>query len=241
MDTIDLLGAAYDMLMTYDDSPEKIYKMLSTRSEFHTTFGDIKYGDYLTIYIQGLTAYVTIRGSDKLGKFESLSDWISNFNMTPNYLGIHTGFYEVAERYSFSVIDWLKGKSFRRIQIQGHSRGGGIAIILASMLYKSLDTPIDIITFGAPKAFIKGSQISEELTLGKYPYFRVVNGADIVPCLPAGDGYIHRESEFIQLGSKASFKDRLVYAWKKFRNFNASFKGVDDHNIMEYIRMLENS
>lgn len=74
-----------------------------------------------------------------------------------------------------------------RILVTGHSLGGALAQLAAFYIHRDLSSSIKkvaaVYTFGSPRVFgIKQAKyLNKELP---YPYFRVVNCADIVPHVP---------------------------------------------------------
>lgn len=126
---------------------------------------------------------VAIRGSD------DREDWISNFRFLPNSLGEHRDFARVAEKFLpiFEKRAAEAAELGEYLRIYGHSRGGGIAILLAALLAR-LDYPTLCVTFGAPPSFThEGAE--NLMSLKERPMiYRVVTRLDPVPKMTFGIG-----------------------------------------------------
>ncbi len=80
-------------------------------------------------------------------------EWISNLLTLPEVhpvLGpVHAGFFAIACRLAGEALNLAQD---RPIVLAGHSRGGAIAILVGALLKLAGHPPVEIVTFGAPKA-----------------------------------------------------------------------------------------
>lgn len=127
-------------------------------------------------------------------------DWKENLwitpqkaRKTPSYEGIrpfvpskppmiHGGYYSAYSRVSESIKDALEEHSLEgcRWLLTGHSSGGAIASITASLIRQQL--PPDVVTFGCPRW---GNRHATWLCSQRTRMIlRFVNGRDIVPFMP---------------------------------------------------------
>ena len=118
------------------------------------------------------------------------TDWVQNAKTGRGSIGslvAHRGYIEAA--------DWIRREMFRSdlmtiieghdlpIVLGGHSAGGAIAQLLS---VEPRLVPREVITFGSPKVWERGSAA----TYYAYPWevYRFVNDGDIVPYLPFSVG-----------------------------------------------------
>lgn len=115
------------------------------RSEAGGTVADV---------FQGRGGYiVAIRGSDDLG------DWAKNLSAWPTRrrgAGVHTGFAQIADALWDRLGPFLRENS-AGLTLTGHSMGGAVAQLIAAYLHSAGHTPGAIVTFGAPKVWLRWS------------------------------------------------------------------------------------
>eukprot|EP01134_Creolimax_fragrantissima_P002200 CFRG2200T1 len=132
---------------------------------------------------------------------DSLSEWVSNVNFPSSTLSsdgedileAHTGFVIAAEAIDTDgLVDKIQNNCGSRdvLTFAGHSRGGGIAMLLASWYHQqgSFNT-IKMISWGSPRSLT--DKYADQYH-GDYYQVRVINDNDAVPSLPmALMGYKH--------------------------------------------------
>lgn len=103
--------------------------------------------------------------------FRGSYDWEEWFsNLAPVVAGhaehhpvlglVHAGFLATARRMVPACLDVASG---RPIVLVGHSRGGAVALVLAALLTASGRPPVEVVTFGAPRA---GGEQMKALLMG---------------------------------------------------------------------------
>ncbi len=111
---------------------------------------DPNIGDHLCVFYLEDEIIISIDAT------EGSKEWKSNFDFSPPIKGFHKGFYETAEELFISIYSYLNFYS-ADIVVIGHSRGGGIAPILASMIEKHGFNVTKVITYAPPRcATLKG-------------------------------------------------------------------------------------
>lgn len=177
-------------------------------------------------------------------------DWLADvkFRMARDQLTggrVHRGFLGALDRIWPPILEALLAPSrrSRRLVIVGHSLGAGLAIIAAARLALITDLPLELITFGAPRAGGAGLVAA----LSGVRWVRVVNGADVVTRLPpwifgyrhGGDlRYMPRAGPVMRGASWMTiFADRLRRA--DFRPSRAAANALGDHRIGVYRDRLE--
>lgn len=117
---------------------------------------------------------LALRGS------QTRSDWTSNlrFDLTDHLvLGpTHTGFLASAQEIVGTA---LLVATERPLVVVGYSRGGAVGIVLAALLKAAGRPPVEVVTFGAPKA---GVRLGE--ALGDIPVRQYALAGDPVPEWP---------------------------------------------------------
>ena len=141
--------------------------------------------DEVAVFFDGSDVTIVIDGSD------DPAEWISNLKFKSNRLGFHNEFYTS----SVEIYRLLHLNSKNNITIVGHSRGGGIAQILAYLINRP---NINVITFGSPKVANRlGIKKLKEIGF-KHTRVRIKGDpVDNVP--PVLFGYIHYQTELIKL------------------------------------------
>lgn len=118
---------------------------------------------------------------------QTWKDWLSNLDMrkmhTP-FGGIHSGFMRSFHDIQHEVLPyiWTLSVVNKPIVICGHSRGGALAILLATILHHRGIPVYAVYAFGSPK--IGGADSVEYWQQTGIPLYLVVNGSDPVPSLP---------------------------------------------------------
>jgi hypothetical protein len=129
-------------------------------------------------------------GSDP-GKFE---DWVTDFDAMPSATGLHTGFQQAVESVLPVILPALAKRAApaQPVFFTGHSLGGALAIVAASLVAVEPGVQVVVYTFGSPRT--GGAKFFDDyaLRLGGST-FRLINGTDIVPTVPPplSGGYRH--------------------------------------------------
>jgi triacylglycerol lipase len=181
-----------------------------------------------------------------------LADWIDNINAISEkalFGEFHRGFYQ-------SVMDiWgpmyqtyrsLMDKERRPIFFTGHSLGGAMATVAASIFVFN-DWPFtSVYTFGQPRVMSRETSRIFNAEC-KNRFYRFQNNNDVVTRAPARlMGYSHVGS-FIYISEEKKLHDDPGF-WFKFVDYfdgalnDLRIKGIDgikDHNIEKYIEAVE--
>lgn len=183
---------------------------------------------------------IAFRGSEF-----TLRDWWTNFTFrkrvihpdNPQLGKVHRG-YLAAIRAVWEPISQEVQRAMdldRPIYLTGHSQGGGLAILAASLLHDVI-CPV-IYTYGAPpvgnRAFQRG--YTHESTT-----FRVELDADIVPWMLTLSS--HKVGQIYHLPQDGTIHDDTTAwqrAWRGIRHVGRRHEHVTDHRISAYIRALE--
>ena len=149
----------------------------------------VEHADYLAMVFRG-----TDMGA---GFIESARDWLDNLNAFPEEVlfgSFHRGFWN-ATHDIWSDMDeayqTARSKKKRPLFITGHSLGGAMATIAASIFIHS-DRPFtSVYTFGQPRVMDREATRIFNTEIGDR-FFRFQNNSDIVSRLPArAMGYRH--------------------------------------------------
>lgn len=207
---------------------------------------------------------ITFRGTEPTKAQDILAD--VNFKKIQYAVGmVHEGFSKALDEIFDLLLVFLTRAEYTgyKLQINGHSLGGALALFCAVRLkLEHSFNDVEVVTFGQPKVgdnvFIKKV---EEL-LGEN-YIRVVNDEDIIPKLPTklkmgfdhnGTVYfINDQSEMLKVDKDFQWKSNLAegildiikaFATKdkdeKQEIWVNLFKEEGtDHSIDEYIKSLE--
>lgn len=182
------------------------------------------------------TIVICFRGTD------DVKDWVNNAKFSlvkcPFSDGfVHEGFLLEFNKLYPSIIRILQKYDFDYLELCGHSLGGALATIGAS-IFKNVNI---LYTYGSPRVGCK--TFTNTISTS---HIRVVNNNDIVPRLPPtlfsyshhGDlVYINCKGNIVKYTTFQKLKDRLLgryYAWKKC----VVFDGLYDHSIEKYIQYL---
>ncbi len=184
----------------------------------------------------------------------NLHTWLIHPANTDQRLRVHQGFYTAFERLS----DGARGIREKMteleattsdhvpIYITGHSLGGALAQISAAVL--GSDRIAACYTFGSPRV---GNYVLDVWV--KPPSYRLVNYADIVPQVPVPVPFVlpYRHSGDPRYmpdqvsGSPYRFEPNLFQRVRQFAKAiyqlikARSILGIDDHQISEYCRKLD--
>lgn len=155
---------------------------------------------------------------------ESLPDWLTNFSIIKvpapfRETEVHTGFQEALFPVLLEITIALhkyNPTGDKGIWVTGHSLGGALAVLLASMFIEEGIEVRGLYTFGAPR--VGDSQFSESFN-EKFTgvSYRIVNEGDLVPHLPPEFlGFLHagKATLFNENGDRL---DDDVATWTKFR------------------------
>ncbi len=145
---------------------------------------------------QGTQAFLAKRDSDKLAVlvfrgtqtqgvtletfFDVFTDLYAEMRKDENGVMTHKGFLQAFRRVELEVLQHVKELSGYKFYITGHSLGGALALIAASVLaLKNKDLVAACYTFGSPK--VGNAEFDDKI---KSPIYRIVNAYDVVPFLP---------------------------------------------------------
>lgn len=138
---------------------------------------------------QGNTLIVAFRGTEPI----NAGDWLTDVNyhqreISPSVPGlVHQGFARALEEVGESMLSGvaeLSGAGVTQMFITGHSLGGALAVLAASVLQSHGAPKIAAVyTFGQPRVGDSGFSAAFNAKLGNVT-FRYVNDRDIVPHLP---------------------------------------------------------
>jgi triacylglycerol lipase len=240
-------------LLSYDDR-EIIEKNL-----FHNGFKTFHYLGSNDLWPKAIIAandqsiFVCFRGT------KSSWDWLTNIDLAqvqvPTGNGkVHKGIYRATlQRYAeiSDIVRELQSKLPRPLYLTGHSLGGGMAIVAASMMNSDTMPPNAVYTFGSPK--IGDAQFAKEYALNPTLHqntFRFVNYCDPVPKIPYLDNFVHvspsQEHLFTTDGrmlvgvfAESSSSDNLINTLPSFSSScPINFEIVDSHLVESYIENL---
>ena len=134
--------------------------------------------------------FVMFAGSDP-GKFE---DWVTDFDAMPSATGLHTGFQKAVETVLPEILKAFAKRAApaQPVFFTGHSLGGALAIVAASLVTIEPKVQVVVYTFGSPRTGDAKFFADYEKDLGGST-FRLINGTDIVPTVPPSlsGGYRH--------------------------------------------------
>ena len=199
------LYLAHASRASYEDDPESStsYRRLGLSTPFVFKAGTVGDHDFGFAAHDDDNVVVAIRGSD------DIKDWRNNLKFgKTSQLGarVHTGFWRSMRRLLAPAINAIKTQTpeGKKLWLTGHSRGGGIATLLAQQLYSDFAAdaphlvPKALFTFGAPRVgdfdFYRGYD------LRSHPYKTVlfINESDPIPDLPPiGLDFYHVERQFL--------------------------------------------
>jgi lipase (class 3) len=134
--------------------------------------------------------FITFAGSDP-GKAE---DWVTDFEATPSPDDLHSGFKKAVETVLPAIQTAIANRTApaQPLFFTGHSLGGALAILAASLASLEPKVPQVVYTFGGPRT--GGDKFFDNYSprLGDFT-FRFIHGTDIVPTVPPTlpDGYRH--------------------------------------------------
>lgn len=193
--------------------------------------------------------HLSIRGTE----FKNPEDWKTNFkfNLVPCPFGlVHEGFWEAAQSIRISVFCELIRHIVKRrkLHIDGHSQGAGIANALAiDMLADHRDIE-SVNTFGCPRT------VDEDAANHLDTYFpnlfnRFVNNNDLVPRVPPrAFGYKHfgklryfeHDGDYTEdISAWERFLDRRKGEYGDFGK--AGLDMIKDHERPDYIRLVRSA
>lgn len=134
-------------------------------------------------------------------------EWVADFVAFPLFpirtlqdasLGpIHAGFLRGAELLRARVTGDVAGRPFA---LCGHSLGGALATVLAGFLTAGGKPPVEVVTFGAPRAgtFMLVAAL-QDVAIRQYVF-----GSDPVPHVPSNPPFIHARQPLLQMGKPLS-------------------------------------
>ncbi len=188
---------------------------------------------------------VAFRGTEK----DSSEDWVSNLDnrLLPKFGGnVHQGFWETLEQVWGKITTYLD--NFRTnnqpIWLTGHSQGGALAMITASILQQHSIMPQGVYTFGQPKVgdMLFASQYNVFLL---QQTFRIYNVGDSVPENPpslyhAGTAVELSEDNNITIKTDFNFLESSGGGLVSILDtiFDFAVDGVKAHSLTEYIKRL---
>ena len=155
--------------------------------------------------------------------------------------GFHSGLKSIKpsfEKALNEIPDWKTKPLF----LAGHSRGGAIAVLLASQLHHSfqdqLDHPISVFCFGSPRVgdanFFNYYDLGETTTL-------YINEADPVPSFPPQlDEFVHVADQHVLHDKTVSELDidSLIGIFERMQK-TSIFPAASDHKMNNYVTAIE--
>lgn len=171
--------------------------------------------------------FIAIRGTDDIQDVWEDLKFISKKSKYKETKGrrIHTGFLQSAMQIIRQINKELKyyldKYDISRFVLIGHSKGGAMAVSLATMLENKFNEHIvHIYTYGAPRVFKKGYEKLPDT----YHHFRYVNGKDPVPRLP------REYMSYVHDCKSINFKDGW-FSWLWIGDFK-------DHSMLRYLHQI---
>lgn len=163
--------------------------------------------------------YISFAGTDVFNGLHGMYDWANNFKLIPmkNKFGskqgrVHLGFMRSLELTLhkqphtnipsiLDILDRLVNDYDGTIYLTGHSKGGALAILFASLVKEKYpDREIDVITYGAPKAGDKYFVREIDDYIGdKFSYTRFINVRDISSDFPSKYFGYHHTGKLIKM------------------------------------------
>lgn len=154
---------------------------------------------------------LAIRGS------ANVRNWITNLQFTFTGCGdlaknckVHNGFGDAWAEISGTVLDAIRATRAANptysVVTTGHSLGGAVATIGAAYIRRVEGVPVDIYSFGSPRA--GNDHFANFVTAQTGAEFRITHGADPVSRLPPIlFGYRHTSPEYWLNGGSATTTD----------------------------------
>ena len=216
---------------------------LSDPDVFKTS--DSGLGDIGFVAHVGQNVVVAIRGTD------DIEDWKSNVDFTKiSRLGskVHKGFWEGMQGILDPILTAIRRLDYqgKTLWLTGHSRGGGLATLLAQQLYKKFSTsdpdlvPKNVFTFGAPR--VGNLEFYYRYKLRTHPHKTVVfiNESDPVPNIPPRDfDFTHVNHQELLLKNRVRNKVDVDNPTLPVL-FDRGFPDFGDHSIADgYIANIE--
>ena len=198
----------------------------------------IEHKDYLA---------AVFRGTDEI------ADWLDNLNVVPvsgPFGKVHKGFYNALMDVWPSMrreIRRIRSNDVPRrpLWITGHSLGGALATIAASLLVEDDEPFFGVYTFGSPRCGDKDFARVYKVEAGARTY-RFQNNNDIVSRVPArAMGYRH-VGNFVYIRENESLVSDVGF-WYQFLDAirgvvaDIGTKGLDtitDHDMERYVRAI---
>lgn len=211
--------------------------------EWQANVSTITAGSDCAIVIDGPGwVIVSVAGSD------DFDDWMSNKKVArvpegPAGAWVHEGFADgynaLREGVDDAILDML-GSRIRQqghwndagvVHFVGHSRGGGIAQLLALDCFIGRTATTQCITFGSPRVFDKSAKIPEDF---RRRLWRVEHSNDIVTHMPTAWRFRHRGHRLTLTETGSLFQDLPL--WRllrtKWKGYHAD--AATDHLMTEY-------
>jgi hypothetical protein len=186
-------------------------------------------------------------------------DWLTNIDVAqvplPTGSGkVHKGIYKATlQRYAeiLEVVQKLQRQLPRPLYVTGHSLGGGMAIVAASMMNSDNIPPNAVYTFGSPK--VGDTQFAIEYAQNptlNLNTFRIVNYCDPVPKIPYAENFVNvspsQEHLFttdglmlVGVSQESSARDNLMNELQAFSSScPINLEIVDSHLVESYIENL---
>lgn len=198
------------------------------------------------------TLTISVRGT------ESLRDWITDLKAwKQRFEGLfwgkgHAGVKEAADAIWALLPGVLKeieeehNKRFRKIQITGHSLGGGIVVhLIPHLVHYYPGAEVTGAVFGAPCVLGRATAARWNIHYGRF-LWRVENSADIVPRV-SRFARLYPVGQLIYIDRKGWIFSRAPW-WFRFRDKvrrilkpDLEISGLEDHKIDEYIRLVKSA
>jgi predicted lipase len=179
----ELCFQSYGLVKRHDETRTICVNLLGTKPECFTSFLN-EYQDTQAMVLNTEDEiYLVFPGTDS--ETDILTD--VNFELVGYGAGhVHKAFLDVASTTYSKIIEAVKERlAFKpdaKVLITGHSLGGALAMLYASMLRKDDVEVTQLITFGQPR--VGNGKFAEEFSRLEIPYIRFVNETDAVPDVP---------------------------------------------------------
>jgi hypothetical protein len=177
----------------------------------------------------------------------SILDWLQNIFMvapsshSPVPGSVHTGFWNAVQAIWAQIVTQvqalMRANPNAKLYITGHSKGGGMAIIAAALIYftqnPGIPVPTAVYTYAAPHA--GDSTFASNFPLAQIPVIPYENYLDLVPFLPPTAGF------FIFLGLFHGLPAWLLSFFQQAANWDYSALNTTYYYIQKNYTVVPNT
>lgn len=206
----------------------------------------VEHRDYLAMVFRGTDNMIS-------GWKEVAKDWLDNLNVVPEealFGSFHRGFWNATQDIWDNMDNAYKEarkEKKRPLFITGHSLGGAMATIAASIFIHA-DSPFtSVYTFGQPRVMrIEAARIFNAEAGARF--FRFQNNSDIVTRIPARCMDYRHVGKCIYIDADGEIRGDPGF-WFRFLDVvegvvesieAEGFDMIEDHSIREYARHIKN-